>query len=79
MEIKKITYIFIYKVLKIEDAISNFDEKVRQNRDLVAEMTRKKWLEKLRANKQAVGLLLIYLKDIKVDISKKRVTKVIKK
>ena len=51
---------------KVEDGTPGFEEKFGQDRDSVAEATRKKWLAELLANERAVGPLLVYLKDTEV-------------
>lgn len=51
---------------KVEDKTPSFKERFGQDKDLLAEATRRKWLTELLANEQIVGLLLLYLKNTEV-------------
>ena len=50
----------------MEDGTPGLGEKSGQDRNSMAETTRKKWLAELLANERAVGPLLSYLKDTEV-------------
>lgn len=51
---------------KMEDGTPSFREKFGQDRDSMAETTKKKMVTELLANKRAVEPLLVYLKDTEV-------------
>lgn len=73
---KVISYAFIQKVPNVEDEMLNFEERLRKMRIQQRRRPEKKWLAELLVNKRAVGLLLGYLKDIKMGSREKTVQRI---
>ena len=56
----------VHKVSEVEDRTSSLKEESRQNRDSVAETTRKEMASRAVSKQRAVGPMLVYLRDTEV-------------